>query len=131
MSWNNVIPWKVLDCMETCVNHDPATGYTIHVPGCKLGVEVAERNKRDCDQLCWSRDMRPDGGRYTHDEGCPIGQELKEQEEYERTKDRSGDAEEQAVVGAAEGQTGTERDQSGRSDAAASSYRVLYGRSRG
>jgi hypothetical protein len=117
VSWNNVIPWKVLDCMETCVNKDPATGYVIHVPGCKLGQEVAERQKRECDRVCWSRDQYADGsGMFTHDEECPIGRELKQQEEYERKKNRSGDAEKPTGLGGTERSAGTQRVIPGRDD---------------
>jgi hypothetical protein len=45
-------------------------------------------NIQICESLCWNRDRRDDGGRYTHDMNCPVGKE-EEKQQNERTEDTS------------------------------------------
>jgi hypothetical protein len=45
MSWNNVIPMKMVECMMICGNTVDAEGYTIHKPECPIGIELSKRDK--------------------------------------------------------------------------------------
>ena len=49
VSWNNVIPMKVVECQMTCKKRDPSTGYVLHEPECRIGQEILERERQESE----------------------------------------------------------------------------------
>lgn len=46
MSWNNVIPWEILECDQLCKRLDHG-GYVIHEQDCPIGKKLIEDERTE------------------------------------------------------------------------------------
>lgn len=77
MSWNNLIPWEVLECDRLCFKLNERV--PIATKGWKHHEECLIGKRLMCKHICAGRDQANDGGPIVHAYGCPIGKKLEQQ----------------------------------------------------